>query len=238
MLKNFREIAVEKPVDKTIKQIRSLITSGHLKSGDKLPSERKLAERFGVGRKQVRDAIAKLDFYGILKTMPQSGTVVAGIGLTALEGLITDVLKLEDSTFSDLIETRFLLETQAARTAAMRRTTNDIINMKKALDAYELKVREGFPAVEEDLLFHLKIAEAGRNSVLKSLMLIITPDVVKNFTKLEVCKDGRFYKSLEEHRVILDHIVNQEPELAAKAMKEHLQDVTEYSQTITEIEKK
>lgn len=234
MLKNFREIGVETPVDKIIKQIRKLITSGQLNPGDKLPSERKLAERLGVGRTHVRDAIAKLDFYGILKTMPQSGTVVAGIGMTALEGLITDVLKLEDSDFSDLVETRLLLETQAARTAAMRRTTDDIINMKEALDAYEVKVRQDVPAVEEDLLFHLTIAEAGRNAVLKSLMLIITPDIVKNFQKLDVCKDGRFYKSLEEHKVILDHIVNREPELAAKAMEEHLQDVTDYSLTLKE----
>jgi len=102
------------------------------------------------------------------------------------------------------------------------------------LDAYEVKVRQDVPAVEEDLLFHLTIAEAGRNAVLKSLMLIITPDIVKNFQKLDVCKDGRFYKSLEEHKVILDHIVNREPELAAKAMEEHLQDVTDYSLTLKE----
>jgi len=229
MLKKFQEIAVETPVDKIINQIRSLISSGELKPGDRLPSERKLAEKLGVGRTHVRDAIAKLEFYGILKTMPQSGTVVEGIGITALEGLIKDVLKLEESEFVDLVETRVLLETQAARMAAQRRTTEDIINMKNALDAYEAKVKNDLPAVEEDLLFHLTIAEAGRNTVLKSLMLIITPDIVKNFTKLDVCKDGRFYRSLEEHKIILDHIVNQEPELAAKAMEEHLQDVTEYS---------
>ncbi len=232
MLKNFQEIAVETPVDKIIGQIRGLISSGQLNPGDRLPSERKLAERLGVGRTHVRDAIAKLEFYGILKTLPQSGTIVEGIGITALEGLITDVLKLEESEFVDLVETRTLLETQAARMAAQRRTTEDIINMKAALDAYEAKVRNGLPAVEEDLLFHLTIAEAGRNNVLKSLMLIITPDIVKNFTKLDVCKDGRFYRSLEEHKVILDYIVNQKPELAAKAMEEHLQDVTDYSKTL------
>ncbi|MEM1123840.1 MAG: FCD domain-containing protein, partial [Bacteroidota bacterium] len=191
----------------------------------------------GVGRTHVRDAIAKLEFYGLLKTMPQSGTVVEGIGITALEGLISDVLKLEDSEFADLVETRVLLETQAARMAAQRRTTDDIINMKNALDAYESKVKNGLPAVEEDLLFHLTIAEAGRNTVLKSLMLIITPDIVKSFQKLDVCKDGRFYRSLDEHKIILDHIVNQQPELAARAMAEHLQDVTEYSKTVGTIEK-
>ena len=232
MLKNFREIGVETPVDKIIGQIRSLISSGQLNPGDKLPSERKLAEKLGVGRTHIRDAIAKLEFYGILRTMPQSGTVVSGIGITALEGLITDVLKLEASDFGDLVETRVLLETQAARMAAQRRTTDDIILIKKALDAHEAKVRKGLPAVEEDLLFHLKIAEAGKNSVLKSLMLIITPDIVKNFTTLEVCKDGRSYRSVDEHQTILEYIVNQEPELAAQAMKEHLKDVIEYSQTL------
>ena len=234
MLKNFQEIAIETPVDKIIRQIRGLISSGQLNPGDRLPSERKLADKLGVGRTHVRDAIAKLEFYGILKTLPQSGTIVEGIGITALEGLITDVLKLEESEFVDLVETRTLLETQAARTAAIRRTTEDIINMKSALDAYEVKVRNGLPAVAEDLLFHLTIAEAGRNTVLKSLMLIITPDIVKNFTKLDVCKDGRFYRSPEEHKVILDYIVNQKPELAAKAMEEHLQDVTDYSKTLKE----
>jgi len=234
MLKNFQEIVVESPVDVIISQIRRLITTRQLNPGDKLPSERKLAERFGVGRAQVRDAIAKLEFYGILKTMPQSGTVVAGIGIIALEGLITDVLKLEENDFSALVETRVLLEIQATRMAAERRTINDITNIKKALDAYEKKIREGVPAVEEDLLFHLAIAEAGKNTVLKSLMMIITPDIVKNFTKLDVCKDGRFYRSLEEHKIILEHIVKKEPELAAKAMKEHLTDVIDYSKTLKE----
>ena len=232
MLKNFREIEVESPVDKIIKQIRELITTGQLEPGDKLPSERKLAERLGVGRTSVRDAIAKLEFYGILKTMPQSGTVVAGIGIAALEGLITDVLKLEESDFEALVETRVLLETQAAKMAALRRTTDDIIELKNALDAYERKVKNGLPAVEEDLLFHLKIAEAGKNTVLTSLMLIITPDIVKSFTKLDVCKDGRFYRSLEEHKIILEYIVEQKPDLAAAAMREHLKDVMDYSQNL------
>jgi len=71
MLENFTTLKQETPVDKIILQIRTLITSGQIKSGDKLPSERKLAEKLGVGRTHVRDAIRKLEFYGILKTLPQ-----------------------------------------------------------------------------------------------------------------------------------------------------------------------
>ncbi|RMF20847.1 MAG: FadR family transcriptional regulator [Bacteroidetes bacterium] len=232
MLDSFQTIEIETPVDKIIRQIRSLISSGQLKPGDRLPPERKLAEKLGVGRTNVRDAIRKLEFYGILKTLPQSGTFVAGIGITALEGLISDVLKIEDSDFASLVETRVILETNTARLAAERRTPDDIAVLENALAAYEAKVKQGEPAVEEDLLFHVKIAEASRNSVLKSLMLIITPDIVNSFIKLEICKDGRFYRALEEHHLILEHIVSGNAEAASEAMRHHLKDVLEYSQSL------
>lgn len=232
ILSNFQEIKIESPSDKIIRQIRELITSGQLNPGDKLPPERKLAERLGVGRSSVRDAIKKLEFYGILKTLPQSGTIVAGMGIAALEGLISDVLKIENSDFASLIETRVLLETESAKLAALRRTPQDIKHIKEALDAYVHKVKLNQQAVEEDLMFHLKIAEASKNAVLKSLMLIITPDIIYNFIKLDICKDGRFYDALEEHKLIVKHIIAQEPEAAAAAMRNHLKDVIEYSQSL------
>lgn len=229
ILDTFKEIVIESPVDRIIKQVRDLITSGQLNPGDRLPSERKLAEVFGVGRSQVRDALAKLEFYGILKTLPQSGTVVAGIGIIALEGLITDVLKLHDSDFSSLVETRVILETQAAWFAAERRTNQDIDSIEKALHAYENKVSQGLQAVEEDLMFHLQIAEASKNSVLKSLMLIITPDIVKDFISLDVCGADRPKRALEEHHRILNFIKEKKGNEASDAMRAHLTEVLEYS---------
>ncbi len=233
MLENFSEIYVETPVDKIIKQIRNLITSGQLASGDRLPAERKLAEKLGVSRTHVRDAIRKLEFYGILKTLPQSGTVVAGIGITALEGLISDVLKLEKSDFTSLVETRVILETHAAQLAAERRTTKDLIEIEKALDAYEKKIRRSQSAVEEDLMFHLKIAEASKNAVLKSLMLIITPDIVNSFIQYKVCEEDNIdNKVLAEHKAILKHISDGNGEAASQAMQAHLFDVSEFGKSL------
>ncbi len=229
MLENFSEIKVESPIDKIIRQIRELITSGQVSSGDKLPPERKLAEKLGVSRSNVRDAIKKLEFYGILKTLPQSGTVVSGMGIPALEGLITDVLKLEKSDFASLVETRVLLEGHCAKLAAMRRTSEDIIAIQNALNDYEERVKEGLPAVEEDLMFHLKIAEASKNSVLKSLMLIITPDIVNSFIRYKVCDDSANNKVIEEHKKILAYVVEGNGKKASEAMVEHLKDVLEYS---------
>jgi len=232
MLENFIEIQVKSPVDMIIRQIRSLITSGQLSSGDRLPPERKLAEKLGVSRTNVRDAIKKLEFYGILKRLPQSGTVVSGMGITALEGLITDVLKVEKSDFASLVETRVILEINAAKIAALRRTPEDILEMKKALTAFENKVRSYEPAVEEDLIFHLKIAEASKNNVLKSLMLIITPDIVSSFLKYKVCDATFANKVIEEHKEILKQIINGDGEAASRAMEIHLKDVVEFSKAI------
>jgi len=232
MLENLEKIKIETPVDKIIIQIRTLITSGQINPGDKLPPERKLAEHLGVGRKYVRDAITKLEFYGILKTMPQSGTYVAGLGISALEGLIPDVLKLEQSDFSSLVETRVMLEKESARLAAKRRTDKDIAMIKSAMIEYENRVLNKLPGMEEDLMFHLKIVEAAHNSVLKSLMLIITPDVVSSFTKMNVCDDDKLQRTLVEHKNLLEAIILQEPEKAADAMHDHLHDVLEFSVTL------
>lgn len=229
VLQNFQEINIESPVDIIIRQIRNLILSGQLKPGDRLPSERKLADKFKLSRGNVRIAIQKLEFYGILKTLPQSGTVVAGMGITALEGLISDVLQIEDSDFASLVETRILLESKVARFAALRRTAQDIKEIKEAMCAHDAKAKTGIQAVEEDLLFHIKIAEASKNSVLKSLMIIITPDIIKSFIHLNVCENGRSVNSIKEHKDILDAIVAQDPDAAEKAMKQHLNDVLEFS---------
>lgn len=232
MLDNFSTIKVENPADKIIRQIKHLISSGQIKSGTKLPPERKLAEKFGVGRTHVRDAIRKLEFYGIVRTFPQSGTVVSGLGITALEGLISDVLQIEETDFKSLVETRVLLEIDGARKAAERRTPDDILLLRKALNAYEEKASEGVPAIEEDLLFHLKIAEASKNKVLMSLLLIITPDILKSYNQLNVCTKEQNTKIIQEHREIMRCIEEQDVVGAEKAMKDHLSDVSEFSATL------
>ncbi|AWW28792.1 GntR family transcriptional regulator [Echinicola strongylocentroti] len=231
LLSNFSQIEIETPVDKIINQIKNLITSGQLQPGDRLPPERKLCEKLGVGRTHLRDAIKKLEFYGILKTLPQSGTVVAGMGITALEGLISDVLRLEGSDFKSLVETRVILETQSASLAAERRSDEDLKEIERAMKTHMKKVKEGHHGVEEDLMFHLKIAEASKNSVLTSLMLIITPDILSYFKQHDVCGEGRYLAAAEEHEVIFEHIKNQNTEAVALMMNNHLKNIQEFAET-------
>ena len=235
MLENFSEIKVESPVDVIIRQVRALITSGQLAPGDKLPAERKIAEKLGVSRGHVRDALQKLEVYGILRTLPQSGTVVAGMGIAALEGLITDVLQLEESDFGSLVETRVMLEVQCVKLAAERRTAEDLVQIEMALGAYEDKIRAGQSAVEEDLLFHLSLADASKNGVLKSLLMIITPDIISSYVRYRVCDDRTEMRAHYEHEEILRHIRNQDATAVAEAMRRHLNDVYQFSRTLRKL---
>ncbi len=225
IVNNLSEIKVEKLSDKIISQIKDLISTGKLKAGDRLPSERKLSESFNVGRMHVRDAIQKLEFYGILKTLPQSGTVVAGLGVVALEGIITDILELNDADFHAMTETRIILETNAAELAAKRANNNDLEKIEASINAFGDKVNNGLQGVEEDLIFHLKIAEASHNSVLNSMMLLILPDVIRFNKSLKICSGGRFIEAYEEHKIVFNHIKNGQGKDAANAMTYHLRDL-------------
>lgn len=189
-----------------ISKIRDLINYKNLEPGDKLPSERSLSEKFEVSRSNVRDAIQKLEFYGLLKSIPQSGTFVANIGVIAMNGMIDDILRLEEPDFKSLVETRILLELKTARLAALRRTDEDLKQMREALEAYSDKVLNGKDAVQEDLLFHLAIAKASGNSSLNALMLMITPEIITNFEKHHVCDKGMARSGIKEHQDIYNAI--------------------------------
>ncbi|MFA9371915.1 MAG: FadR/GntR family transcriptional regulator [Labilibaculum antarcticum] len=232
LLDNFKTIEVETPVDKIIRQIRGLIVSGYLNPGDKLPSERKLSEKLGVGRTYIRDAIKKLEFFGILTTLPQSGVVVNGINISAMEGLFSNIMKIERPEFFSLVETRVNMELFSVRAAAERRTEDDLRDIEKALEAYEEKANNNLPAENEDFLFHLKIAEASHNAVVKAMMLIILPDILAIYRRENVCGEDAMAITLREHRAIIEAIKEKDSDKAALLMSEHLHDVLEFSRRI------
>lgn len=229
MLENLTKIQLKNPVDLIISQIRELISSGKIKPGEKLPPERKLAEHFGVSRSQIREAINKLQFYGIVSVQPQSGTVVTGIGTNALEGYINNILKIEKQDFLSLVQARIVLEKEAARLAAINRTEENIAEIKHAAKQYQEKLQNGMSAIEEDLMFHVKIVEASGNSVLKSMMITITPNIVKSFVNLKVCHERSNENTINQHDDIINMIEEKNPEGAVKAMERHLNDVLEFS---------
>lgn len=226
---NIQAIQVESPVDKIIRQLKQLIVSGQLKPGDRLPAERALAEKFAVGRSYVREAILKLEFYGLLKTNPQSGTYVSGLSIKVIDSLITDIIKFNKDDFSAMIEARYYLELDAVRLAAERRTEEDLEAIEQALNDYEAKVERAETAVEEDMLFHVMIARATKNPVIESMILNLIPDLIKNIIENKVCGENREKEAMREHRIIFDALKAGDIDAAENAMAGHLDEILQIS---------
>jgi GntR family transcriptional regulator, transcriptional repressor for pyruvate dehydrogenase complex len=222
ILDELESISIENPSDIIIRQIRELIKDGRLEPGDKLPSEAALQKKFLVKRGVVREALKKLEFYGILKTIPQSGTVVANLGPQALEGLLSNILKLEKNDYESLIDTRMVLEGHAAALAATRANTILCDELEELEQLYEKKVQKGERGLNADICFHLKIAEAANSSVLSSLITMISPDILSMFYKLNRTSKEKLQNTIDEHSKILLAIKDKKPREAEEAMRDHI----------------
>ncbi|MEI8087658.1 MAG: FadR/GntR family transcriptional regulator [Paludibacter sp.] len=222
----------EKPTDQVISKVKELINSGVLKPGDRLPAERKMALDFGFGRTQVREALHKLEFYGIIKTLPQSGSVINGLDINTLDGLISDVLNIQPYDFLSLVETRVLLEVKAIQLCAERRTKEDIITLEKAHKNY-VRYFDTPNRISHDFAFHRAIAEVSHNPVFKAMLMIVIPDIMAIYQKDRICAPDRAI--LIEHERMLEYIISGNAELAGAMMAQHLQGVLEFAKSRLEV---
>lgn len=227
-----KEQVTESSNDIVISKIKELINSGVLKPGDKLPAERKLALEFGFGRTQVREALHKLEFYGIIKTLPQSGSVINGLDISTLDGLISDVLNLQSYDFFSLVETRVVLETNAIRLCTERWTEKDMQKLEKAHEYY-LKSFDTPDRVSADFAFHRAIAEVSHNPVFKAMLMIVIPDIMKIYQRDRICAPNLTVK--DEHEMMMQAIKARDGELAFKIMTQHLQGVLDFAKSKLEV---
>lgn len=220
-----------------ISKIKDLINDKNMEFGDKLPSERVLSEKFNASRRNIREAIRKLEFYDLVISIPQSGTFIANIGQIALNGIIEDLLRLKKQDYNSLIETRMFLELKLAGLAAERRTEEDLKLIEEKLNNYKSKFLKGEDAFQEDLLFHLAIARASGNSSMNTLMLQITPKLIGAYENNRVCRKGQFISEINKfvdlveikrHQDIYDAIRDKNPVLAIEMMKIHFKMIEQH----------
>ena len=225
----------EQQQDIIIRRIRQQLQGGELKPGMRLPAERKIAEQFGISRSYVREALQTLESYGIVETKPQSGTFIVGLDINALDGLFVDVLKLDAYDFASLAEMRGILEVNSARFCAERRTEQELEDIHNALIAYEeaFKSKDKERLYTTDFEFHRCIAAGCGNSTLRSMLMLIAPDIMSTYQKQQLCfpLDD---KPLEEHRLLYRFIKEQRSDMSAALMKAHLEGMLRYADQLRE----
>lgn len=221
----FEVIRRSKVYEEVARQLERMILK-KLHPGDKLPSERELAENLGVSRSSIRDAIRSLELVGLVEPRQGAGTVVREISADTLVNPLTSVLRHKMELVGELIDFRKMLEPPLATRAATHASDEEISEMEEILRRQDAKFRKGELAIEEDSEFHYAIAMASGNSVVLKLLDVLM-DLLRDTRERSLQVRGRSQKSLAGHRKILAAIKKRDAEAAKAAMRRHLEDVEE-----------
>ncbi len=195
-----------------------------LNPGDHLPPERELVAQFGVSRASIRGAIHKLQLDGLIETRHGLGSIVAQPVLHLAAVPIAANLKHRDTTISDLMDFRRIIEPPLAARAAVRATEAERHTLAEIVGRQADRMKRGLPTIEEDTQFHSTLARAARNSVVLKIL-----DTLMNLllvTRQEQFQSrARARSSLLGHQEILAAILASDPAAAEAAMARHLQQV-------------
>jgi DNA-binding GntR family transcriptional regulator len=187
------------------------IVTGELAQGQKL-NEAELAERFGMGRGPLREALRHLEGMRLVKRIPNAGA---------------RVVVLDRKTLSDLYAVREMLEGMACRLAAAHMSDDEIAQLSKLLDKHEEQIKKQggkvYSQSEGDLDFHYQIVRGSRNQMLMDLL------GSEQYQLLRMCRyrtsrnAQRTKPALNQHRQIVDALVHRDGELAEMLMRRHIQ---------------
>ena len=221
---DFEIVRRNKVYEEVAKQIERLILK-KLKPGDKLPSERELAEMLRVSRSSIRDAIRGLELMGLVEPRQGAGTIVRETSAELLVNPFANALKHRREMVTELLDFRKMLEPPLAARAATHASADEISEMEDILQRQEKAQGHG-PAIAEDAEFHYSIALASGNSVVLKVIDTLM-DLLRDTREQSLQVEGRAEKSLAGHRRILSAIKRHDAEAAKAAMRRHIEDVEE-----------
>ncbi|MGH2613641.1 MAG: FadR/GntR family transcriptional regulator [Thermomicrobiales bacterium] len=206
--------------ERVAQQIERFIVDGGLQPGDRLPSGRDLTERYGVSRTAVRDAIAILEQRGLVETWPGSGVFVRDGGSDAVAGVLGQMLRRNAISFSELLETRQVLEVHNVEVAASRASPDQL----SAMDDHIAGMRaagEPMLFVEADVRFHEALGDAAGNRVLTAFLRSLRPLLLQGML-IGTGVSGAREAAIREHAAMLEAIRAGDALQARTIMERHL----------------
>lgn len=220
-----------------LEKIRQMVLDGTYKPGDRLPSERDMAELFGVSRVPVREAIKILEYTGMLEIVPGDGVYLASACPVSIlpDGQSRFSFKITAGLLADLFEMRCILESSACYYAAQRRTGEDIRKLQGIIEETKRK-KSGVSSTSEaenegayqelraiSHQFHTAIIEAAHNAVLNSIYKSLY-DVLDVSKSLTISQADYTFNGIIAHEFLLQKIISQDADGARTVMLQHLDD--------------
>jgi GntR family transcriptional activator of glc operon len=219
--------------DVVCERIERLIVDGVLKTGQLLPSERRLTEKLGVSRTALREGLKLLRARGIIETEQGKGSFVAQLSGHPPASPLMHLFSSQPRTLYDLFEVRTLLEGESARLAALRGTDADFVLITRAYEALLAghdQAHDASAHARLDHAFHLAICEASHNPVLvqtlRSLTDLLLSSVFASVNNL-YHREAQKRQIDRQHARLYNAVTGRLPEQARKAAIAHIQSISE-----------
>jgi GntR family transcriptional regulator, transcriptional repressor for pyruvate dehydrogenase complex len=219
--------------DVAIEKIREMIVAGELRPGDRLPREIDLAQRLGLSRSSLREAVRALSLIRVLDVRQGDGTYVTSLDPSLLLDAMSFVVDLHhEGSMLHLLEARRVLEGEAAMLAAQRIDDEQIAGLRELLDVMpDCDTVEAF--VANDIAFHRAIAVASGNPVIAKLLESLSGPTVRARIWRGITEGGAIDRTIAEHRAIFVALEQRRPELAQAWMTVHLASVEAWLESVT-----
>lgn len=212
--------------DDAILRVKEMIVTGELKPGDRLPREADLAERLGLSRNSLREAVKALSLVRVLDVRQGDGTYVSSLRADHLLGALSFVLELHrgEESVLEVLEVRRILEPAATAMAAQRVGPEEVAALRALCDEAE-HTRSVEDLVRHDLEFHQAIARCSGNAYLAQLLDTMAGPSVRARVWRGIAEGGAVERTVSEHRAIVDALASRQSELARSWSTVHVANV-------------
>lgn len=212
--------------DRVTETLAGQLRSGVYPVNSRLPTEKSLAEKFGVSRTVVREAISRLKSEGLVETRQGSGTAVLDARSSAAFRLGGSDNGSAAGGVLRILELRCGIEAQMAALAAERRTTVEMADIQRALKSIDRAVKQKGDGVAEDLAFHIAVSRATHNPYYTDLLDMLTralQDAIRVTRSNEARRTDFTDQVRAEHRAISEAIAARDPAAARAAALRHME---------------
>ena len=219
----FRAIPRERVKDQALEQLKQYIASGAVTAGGRLPSERDLAKRLGVGRNSVREAVKVLEALGIVESRVGEGTFIVDAAGASLGRTIGFALATWGGTLVELLQARQMIESEAARFAARRAEPADLAAILAEVDQMEAAGDDLYAYLAADMRFHRRIAAATHNAIAAGLVANLIDALEEVLRELRADQIATVAEGTATHRDIYAALAAGDADAAHHRMRVHLQ---------------
>lgn len=226
----FSSVTNKKIYEYVIEQIQYMILNGNFEKGDKLPSERELADKMEVSRTSIREAMRVLETMGVIESKQGEGNFVCSNIKASFVEPLSMIFILNNGKPNDILELRKIIELQTAKFAAQRGSEEDFNELKDLIE----KIRNAQSESENVLIdkkIHDKIASMSGNYLIESVFITASSlfeRFIKNAReKMAASKDSNETLMIH-HENIVNAIIERDSDKAYNAMKEHLEFIDDY----------